>query len=430
MLGGRHQSQGRGNRRPAGRPGRPPDGNHHGPKARLKPCGHFVKGSCNNGSNCNYAHVVKLYARLDASSQIDDHKDNGNDFNGGYNTRYKKHAAVSTIAIWETQGMIKIFTGSHDGYWRLWDTQGSQFQKEFEHNMGGGKVECLRVAANFLFCGFEAVSMGLPGDAKVGMIHVWNLLRPTEPPLELHMHSLMPYAHASCITELVVVGSDQIISGCRSGVIRIWKYDGSKPGFVLTQTIHGHAREITGLLVVDNLLWSSSIDGSIRLWDMSKNGDCRYVITRDTKSNNNPNNSVGHNGAVTGLLTYNMPGAAGTYVLSSSLDGTIKAWNGSNGECMISEDHHTGVVSMAVSKDLSSNPILLVGLDSGNIMVRNLVLTPKAPPFALLFTLNPSFSTGHYGAVRTVAEGPQNTLYTGGADGKLLVLQITGDLGI
>jgi len=428
-FGGRHQGRGRG--RGGGRGGRGGrDGNLHGPKARLKPCGHFVKGSCNNGNNCSYAHVVKLYARLEASSQIDDHKDNGNDgFNNGYGSSgyNNKRAAVSTIAIWETQGAIKIFTGSHDGYWRLWNTQGSQFQKEFEHNMGGGKVECLRVAQNFLFCGFEAVSMGLPGGAKVGMIHVWNLLRPTDPPLELHMHSLMPYAHASCITELVVVGSDQIVvSGCRSGVIRIWKFDGSKPGFVLTQTIHGHAREITGLLVVDNLLWSSSIDGSIRLWDLNKNGDCQYVITRDTKSNNDP---VGHNGAVTGLLTYNMPGA-GTYVLSSSLDGTIKAWNGSNGECMIYEDHHAGVVSMAISKDLSNNPILLVGLDSGNIMIRNLVQTAKAPAFALLLTLNPSFSTGHYGAVRTIVGGPQNTFYTGGGDGKLLVLQITDDLGI
>mmetsp|Transcript_8545 Transcript_8545/g.13164 ORF Transcript_8545/g.13164 Transcript_8545/m.13164 type:complete len:438 (+) Transcript_8545:151-1464(+) len=434
-YGGRHSGgRGRGRGGIGGRDGRGRGGsnqNNVGPKARLKPCGHFLKGNCNAGAGCTFAHVVKLHGRFDASTSMPESKDqnyNNSSFNSFGNNNYNsknKLAAVSTVAIWETQGAIKIFTGSHDGYWRLWSTQGSQFQKEFEHNMGGGKVECLRIAANYLFCGFEAVSMSLPGDAKVGMIHVWNLTRPTDPPLELHMHTLMPYAHASCVTELLVVG-DQIVSGCRSGVIRVWKFDATKPAFVLTHTIHGHAREITGLLVVDNLVWSSSIDGSIRLWDLTKNGECQYVITKDTKSNNNP---VGHCGAVTGLLTCNMPGA-GTFVLSSSLDGTIKAWNGSNGECVASEDHMAGVVSMALSKDISGNPILIIGLDSGNIMVRNLAQTPKAPAFALIFTLTPSFSTGHSGAVRCITEGPQNTFYTGGADGKLLVLQLTGDLSI
>ena len=155
-------------------------------------------------------------------------------------------------------------------------------------------------------------------------------------------------------------------------------------------------------------------------------GECQYVITKDTVTNSVP---CGHSGAVTGLLTCDMPGA-GTFVLSSSLDGTIKAWNGANGECVFSEDHQAGVVCIALSKDLASNAILLIGLDSGHIMVRNLVQTSKVAAFTLLFTLTPQFSTGHYGAVKAIVEGPANTFYTGGADGKVLVLQITGDLGI
>jgi WD40 repeat protein len=431
--GGRYDSGGRGGRggRGRGRGGRNSnssggrsDQSHAnvGPKARLRPCGHFVKGNCQNGNSCHYAHVVKLYARLDASNQLP--PDESSSAGGYQNQRHTKFAAVSAVSIWETQGTIKIFTGSHDGFWRLWNTQGSTFTKEFEHNMGGnGKVECLEVASNFLFCGFEAISLSLP-DVKVGMIHAWNLANPTQPPLEFHMHAKIPYAHATCVTQLIVVNGDTIISGCRSGVIRLWKF--MEGAFVLQQTIHGHAREITGLVVVDNkLLWSASIDGSIRLWDLVTTENI-HVITKDTQTNNNP---CGHTGAVTGLITCQMPGA-GTFVLSSSLDGTIKAWNGQNGECVASEDHQTGVVSMALSKDLAGNPILLIGLDSGNIMVRNLIQTAKAPAFSLLFTLTPQFSTGHYGAVKTITEGPQNTFYTGGADGKLLVLQISGDMGI
>ena len=400
-----------------------------GPKARLRPCGHFVKGNCQNGNSCPYAHVVRLYARLDASGPLPVDRNDGisvkHDHHHGSNSTNNKSSVVSAVSIWETQGSIKIFTGSHDGYWRLWNTQAATFSKEFEHNMGGGKVECIVVASNFLFCGFEAVSSSLPGDTQVGMIHAWNLTNPTLPPLEFHIHPQIPYAHSACVTKLVIHQGDVILSGDRYGVIRIWKY--TEPGvFALQTTILGHAREITGIVVVDqNIVWSSSIDSSIRLWDFVT-GECKYVITQNTVTNGIPS---GHSSAVTGLLTFDMPGA-GTFVLSSSLDGTIKAWNGSNGDCVASEDHQDGVVSMATSQDLANNPILLIGLESGHIMVRNLMQTSKAPAFSLIFTLMPQFTTGHYGAVKTITEGPANTFYTGGADGKLLVLQITGDLGI
>jgi WD40 repeat protein len=450
---GRGRGRGSGGRHGGNTGGRGGRGNDAG---RLRPCGHFVKGSCQNGPNCTFAHVVKLHARLDASNplppdQQDQSQTTNNGFGGGYNNQNKRQqmAPISAISLWETQGAIKIFTGSHDGFWRLWNTSGGQFQKEFEHNLssGGGKVECLQVASNFLFCGFEAVSLSLP-NVRVGMIHAWNLANPTAPPLEFHMGgTMLPYAHATCVTQLVVVGGDTLISGCRSGVVRIWKFNSTSNNFELQQTIHGHAREITGLVVVDTMLWTSSIDGSIRLWDLnSQKGECKYVITKDTKAGT----GSGHASAVTGLLACPMPNM-GTFVLSSSLDGTIKAWNGANGECVASEDHGgAGVVSMALSDGgmaaattppasggatppaaAPTNSILLIGLDNGHIMVRNLVQTSKAPAFSLILTLNPQYSTGHNnGPVKTIVGGPAGTFYSGGADGKMLVMQIVGDLGI
>ena len=432
--GGRGRGRGRNNHN--GRGGR---GGGRGdftppPVGRLKPCSNYLKGDCPHGNQCSFAHIIKLHASLEASSVLNNNNNSNGHHNNNNNNNYHhtpKHAAVSNVTIWETQGAIKIFTASHDGFWRLWNTQGSTFQKEFEHNMGGGKVECIQVASNFLFCGFEAVSSSLPGDAMVGMIHTWNLARPTDPPMEFHIHSAMiPYAHASCVSTLSVVGGDKVLSGCKSGVIRLWNYDAAansgKGGFALTQTIHGHAREVTGLVVVDNLLWSSSTDGSIRLWDLGKNGDCQYVITRDTLTNGQP---AGHTNAVTGLLTVQMPNA-GTFVLSSSLDGTVKAWNGANGECVASENHNDGVVSMTLTKDAKNNPLLLLGVVHGSIMCRNLVQTAAAPAFSLLFVLSSRFTAGHSGAVRSIAAGPQGTFYSVGDDGQLMVLQITGDLGI
>ena len=84
----------------------------------------------------------------------------------------------------------------------------------------GGSVECIVVASNFLFCGFEAVSPVLL-EVQVGMIHAWNLANPTNPPLELHMHSLIPYAHARAVTKLLVIDGQKIVSGARDGTIRL-----------------------------------------------------------------------------------------------------------------------------------------------------------------------------------------------------------------
>lgn len=291
--------------------------------------------------------------------------------------------------------------------------------------MSGGHVNALEIANNFLFVGFEAQSVLLP-DVKVGMIHAWNLATPTNPPLEFHMQTaLMPYAHSSCVTALKVFNGDVIVSGDRHGVIRLWKFDGTK--FALTNTLHGHAGEVTSMVMIDQLLWTSSVDQSIRLWDLSNNGECQYLITRETMTNGNP---VGHTSAVTALLTFKMPSGGGTFVLSSSLDGTIKAWNGTNGECVASESHGEGVVSMALSEDQNKNPLLLIGLERGNIMVRNVLQTQKAPAFCLLFQLVGKYTAGHHGPVKTIREGPSSTFYTGGEDGKLLVWQLTGDMGI
>jgi WD40 repeat protein len=378
---------------------------------------------------------VKLHATVDASSPETQNNDNGG--GGGYqNYNQEPHmAAVSSVAIWETSGQIKIFTGSHDGFWRLWNTGGGNFSQEFEQSMRG-KVEVVKVVNNFLFCGFEAATPGLPG-VSVGMVHAWNLNQPNNPPLELQYSPLTPYAHNQAVTALHISAPEgappKVISGSRDGSIRVWAFSDNK--FVLAQSLIGNCREVTGLVLVKNMLWSCGTDSCIRIWDLSKpTGDCQYVITGQTKGAASPQQqqataspAVGHTNAVTGLLSFES--AAGTFVLSSSLDGTIKAWNGTNGECVASEDHGEGVVCMSLAMDSQGNELLLIGLESGGIMCRNLVQTAKAPAFQLLFTLT-TYQAAHASAVKSIQSGPAATFYSVGSDGKMLVFQFTGDLGL
>mmetsp|Transcript_2540 Transcript_2540/g.5843 ORF Transcript_2540/g.5843 Transcript_2540/m.5843 type:complete len:271 (-) Transcript_2540:73-885(-) len=264
-----------------------------------------------------------------------------------------------------------------------------------------------------------------------------------------------PYAHAGGVTAFATV-EDKMISGGHCGVIRTWQFDqaanGGKGGFALRNTLHGHASEITALVIVGgNYLWSSSTDQSIRLWELSS-GECKYLITSSTpgtvggqpvpqqqpqsQGQGNAANKpppaagVGHTGAVTDLVLFESPAGTGTFVLSSSLDGTVKAWSTADAQCMVTESHGQGVVSMALSSDLHSNPLLLVGLVNGDIMVRSLLQTAKAPAFCLLLKLSNKYTGCHDGAVRAIEAGPSNTFYSAGADGKLNVWQIAGDFGL
>jgi WD40 repeat protein len=418
------------------------------PQPILKVCSHFTKnGQCNNSTHCKFAHVVRLHGSINASSTKQNNNNNNNNNRYNHQDTQQNFYSVSSVASWKTGDQVKIFTGSQDGFWRLWTLNNGNFVKEFEHNMGGS-VECLEVASNFLFCGFESYSTALP-EVAVGMIHAWDLNNPSSPPLEFHMQSLIPYAHPTAVTKLLVVDGTKIVSGSKDGSIKLWNFDPAAKGFVLVQSLMGHAREITGLAVADGTyLWSSSTDGAIRIWDLAKNGDCQYAITMNetaaaaaaTSTNQQSQQQQQppqtpqpyHTDAVTCLVSFTSPN--GTFIISSSLDGDVKAWNGKTGQMVASEKHGEGVISMAMGEDASGKPFLLIGLTSGNIMARNLEPTPKIPnAFAPILVLSSKYSVGHYdAAVKTIACGipGTGTFCTGGTDGKVLVFQITGDLGL
>lgn len=327
---------------------------------------------------------------------------------------------------------MKLFTGSHDGCWRLWSfVPNTGFVKEFEHHMGGA-VFSLVVASNFLFCGFECVSPILP-EINVGMIHAWNLANPTDPPLEFHMSPLAPYAHAKGVTQLMVDGQ-RVVSGSKDGTIKLWSFDAASNQFRLTQTFSGHACDITGLAVADSVLWSSSTDGSIRIWDIAK-AECQFLITMahagaiPPPPGSVPPPSPGHTNAVTSLVSFKS--ASGIFILSGSLDGDVKAWNGTTGQCVASEGHGEGVISMSMATDSNGKPLLLLGLESGNIMARNLEPTAKIQKaFASIMNLSSRYSAGHEGAVKALLAGTHGTFYSGGIDGKVLAFELTGDLGL
>ena len=386
-------------------------------------------------------HKTIVNSNIDPSASNNNYQgryDNRGYSGSNYNQNQENNYFPTTdVALWNdaSSGALKIFTSSHDQHWRLYNA-GTGFTKDIQHDMGG-KINSILVESNFLFCGFEGKSVKVP-SCDVGMLFAWNLSNPGDPPMEFHMHPTAPYAHAGGVT-CFITKDDMCISGGRDCAIRIWKYDPTvnapKGGFKLMKTLHGHIAEITGLVIVGTMLWSCSVDMTIRLWDSGADWDCKFMIPQGGSSNAanpaTPQNGqaaagAGHTDAITGLLHYKSP--AGDFVLSSSLDGTVKVWNSADGNCLSSTDNGVGILSMALSTEPKGNQILLLGAASGHIMIRSLQQTTKTPPMALLCALDKSFSNcGHEGLVRRVIAGPSHTFYTAGDDGNLVIWQLTGD---
>jgi WD40 repeat protein len=464
---------------------------------------------------------------------------------GGYQHSYNNNTqqtpppssyAVSSIAIWDTQPSFKIFSGSHDGFWRLWNPS-SNFTKEFEHYMGPPKpavavpalgahtpasatatvpanakkeyppkLHKMTITNNYMFVAFDAPCAKIPGGIDVGMVHAWNLASPQDPPMEFHMDvdasagnathmsggsgsdSLSPFAHAGGVSSLLVQPDGLAFTGGKDGLIRCWSMvdapgdaGGAAAGavppaagkkvFAVQRCMAGHAREVTALArasPTDPILWSGSTDGTMRLWDAAT-GKCQYMITSETP--NAAGQPTGHSGAITALETWDFGNEH--FILSSSLDGSVRAWS-TKAECMANsltidqqndqqqpaqqqgqhghhQQHHQqqqsstsasgiqyppqGVVSMAVHKDLSNNPLLICGMLHGDICIRALSQqSATVPAFSLLMILNGyHLQCGHNpdryasSAIRSVVAGPSCTFYTGGEDGKLCVWQIVAD---
>lgn len=436
--GGRQGSRsgGRGGRSQGGRGG-------GGPHAATRLCSNWtLSGQCQHGDNCNYAHSVRCHKVFPASGPMPNNNNNNrrNNYNNNYNNQNNNSAPVKAVAVWDCgpQG-IKLFSGSDDGFWRLWNS-GNGFTKDAEQNMNG-PVGCLKVVSNHLFCGFAGASKGAP-YAQAGQVHAWNLVNPSQPPMEMHMaEPWLMYAHNLAISVLEIpegANPPRVLSGSADGTIRVWSLQNNK--FVLEKSLPGHAGSVTGLCLIPggNLLWSSSADGTLRIWDLSlpEISACKHCIAGEPAQGvgvgpTNPQQGAtgnGHSKDVTALIPLTMD--AGVFLLSGSLDGTIKVWEAATGNCMVTESHGEGIVSMTIATTQANKQVLLVGLESGTIACRNIIATNTVPAFSLLFTLSSRHTAGHNGEVYAIASGPSSTFYSSGKDGNVMVWQLTGDLAL
>ncbi|GMH64398.1 hypothetical protein TrRE_jg3068 [Triparma retinervis] len=378
----------------------------------MRPCKNFTGGGtaipnlspCSN-PNCNFAHIVKCHKRLQTASQA---------------------TPCPKVCI-QAEPSIQIFTASHDGAWRVWDAS-NNFTKVHEEKVGS-KVNTVVVEGGWLFVGYDNVydstmqdgGAGGEGGSKATCFTVGQImgypLSPSGPGIPFHIAPMARYASAQSITSIVASGTGNdcvvVATGC-DGMGRVWKI--ANGAWSCASVLSGHVRDVTGLAISGGHLWSCSTDCQIRIWDMGQ-GQCSHVI--QAAKGQGQGQGDGHKGPVTCLEGFTMQGE--NYVVSGSLDGTVKIWDG-KATLQATESQGQGVLSMASLEDTGSNMVLVIGLEKGNIMVRHL------PSFMNLFTLDARYTFGHSGPVRSVVKGPSNTFYTTGEDGIVLVWQLVANI--
>lgn len=197
----------------------------------------------------------------------------------------------------------------------------------------------------------------------------------------------------------------------------MWKMGGTGE---LVASLPGHARQVTAILDMasdDTTLWTAGLDHCIRIWDRATH-KLKYCIGPTTG---------GHSDAVTGLLRYRA--GTDTFVLSCSLDRTVKVWNAVSGECVASGEASDGIICMCIAQDAAQQDVLLLGMENGSIQGRSITGGPGVAPLQCIFSLVSHVTgVGHQGPVQCLVAGPKGTFYSGGNDGNMLVMSFRGSL--
>ncbi|CAM9243311.1 unnamed protein product [Pylaiella littoralis] len=341
---------------------------HGGDTITFSLCKFYAAGHCDRSASCRHRHAVQKVSEAQVSAQADG-------FTG----------AVRSLVQWKDKP-DHVFSACDDGTIKMWSTtDGSTWVQvtsvqthEWRH------VGALQEVNGTLFVGYGSPYTHSP-DVTVDALRVLDLGGGSA---EEVVNPVTGFAHSSRINcvAVVKVGADtRIYSGDEQGRITAWARPTPGAPFAQMAQLDGHARAVTSLISTtsNGMLWSSSEDATIRIWNTATN-TCEHTITKE---------NGGHEGMVVALAIGQsaVEGNLAEYVISGSKDGTMGVFQAADGALTYKHKCGTGVSTIAAFDPTpGTSALLLVGYEDGTIAVRNF------PEFALAFELHPdSIYVGH-----------------------------------
>ncbi|KAF4394711.1 hypothetical protein F8388_004802 [Cannabis sativa] len=188
--------------------------------------------------------------------------------------------AVTGIALPHSNSGDKLYTTSYDGKLYIWDCHTAKTTAVINF---GVPIGCLINEGPWLF-------IGLPNEIKV-----WNTQNnaTTGPEITITLDGEGPVGQVNCMT--VVNGT--LFAGTQSGQILAWQAssDGASPTANLTfiplgvwdhnlqcvATLKGHSDGVMSLAFCGYYLVSSSLDGTIKIWATTEKGHVETVYTHE-----------------------------------------------------------------------------------------------------------------------------------------------------
>ncbi|XP_027922329.1 zinc finger CCCH domain-containing protein 48-like [Vigna unguiculata] len=274
-------------------------------------CKYWTNNRCLYGEQCINLHSWFQSDEFSTIAELHQHK-----------------KAITGITL--LTGTNKLYSGSTDGTVRIWDCHTGQSLKVINF---GTEVNSLISEGPWIFVGLK--------NAIKAFNTKTNLEYTLDGPKGRILH--------------MAVGNDILFVGAEDGVITAWRESSeTKSPFELAGSLIGHTESVVCLIVSLNVGWnmlySGSMDQSIKVWNIDTL-QCTMTLNE-------------HTGVVTSLLCWEK------YLFSSSSDGTIKIWAMTEvGTLAVVYTHNeqSGIISLFGMHDANGKPILFSSC-TGNLV--------------------------------------------------------------